>query len=53
MPGAADALVARIIEHSGFPAIYMTGAGISHSTLGVPDVGLLTMTEMVRKASYN
>jgi 2,3-dimethylmalate lyase len=49
-PGAYDALTARIIEQAGFPAIYMTGFGTSASLLGRPDVGLLTMTQMVDNA---
>src|SRR5579872_6657700 len=49
-PGAYDALTARIIEQSGFPAVYMTGFGTSASLLGRPDVGLLTMPEMVANA---
>src|SRR5580693_5411549 len=49
-PGAYDALSARIIEQAGFPAVYMTGFGTSASLLGRPDVGLLTMTQMVDHA---
>jgi 2-methylisocitrate lyase-like PEP mutase family enzyme len=44
-PGAYDALTARLIEQAGFPAVYMTGAGTA-ATLGYPDYGLLTMSEM-------
>jgi 2-methylisocitrate lyase-like PEP mutase family enzyme len=44
-PGAYDALTARLIEQAGFPAVYMTGAGTA-ATLGFPDYGLLTMSEM-------
>lgn len=51
-PGAADALVAKIIEQAGFPAMYMSGAGVSYMTLGKPDVGLITMSEMIQKAAY-
>lgn len=47
VPGAADALTARIIEQAGFEAVYATGAGISNSLLGLPDLGLATMTEIV------
>ncbi|MGI6423653.1 MAG: isocitrate lyase/PEP mutase family protein [Tepidanaerobacteraceae bacterium] len=50
-PGAHDVLTARIIENEGFNAVYMTGYGTSASLLGKPDVGLLTMTEMVQRAS--
>lgn len=46
-PGAYDALSARIIARSGFGAVYLTGYGASASRLGVPDIGLLTLTEMV------
>lgn len=49
-PGAYDALSARIIEQAGFSAVYMTGFGSTASLLGRPDVGLLTMTEMVDHA---
>lgn len=50
-PGAADALVARLILAEGFKAIYMTGGGTSSTRLGAPDVGLLTMPEMVDNAA--
>lgn len=46
VPGAMNALAARIIEDIGFEAIYITGAGISNSYLGIPDLGLLTLTEL-------
>ena len=46
-PGVADPLFARLVVRHGFDAIYMTGAGTSAARLGMPDVGLLTMTEMV------
>lgn len=48
-PGAYDVLSAKIIEQAGFEAVYMTGYGTSASVLGEPDVGLLTMTEMVQR----
>lgn len=51
-PGAHDALVAKIIAKTGFDAVYMTGAGVSYTTLGKPDIGLLTMSEMAQKAAY-
>jgi len=50
-PGAHDVLTAKIIEKLGFEAVYMTGYGTSASMLGKPDVGLLTLTEMARRAS--
>ena len=49
-PGAYDALTAKIVQSQGFPAVYMTGYGTSVSTLGLPDLGFLTMTEMTRHA---
>src|SRR2546422_161988 len=50
-PGAYDALSARLIAEAGFPAVYMTGFGTAASILGQPDVGLLTMSEMVSRAA--
>jgi 2-methylisocitrate lyase-like PEP mutase family enzyme len=49
-PGAYDALGAMLIERAGFPAAYMSGAATSVS-LGLPDYGLLTMSEMVDNAA--
>ena len=49
-PGVADALHARLVAQSGFQAIYMTGSGTAAVRLGMPDVGLLTMSEMVDNA---
>lgn len=49
MPGAYDALSARIIERAGFHAIQCSGYGIAASVLGKPDVGLLSMTEMLNQ----
>lgn len=49
-PGAYDALGAKLIEQAGFGAIYMTGSGVSAS-MGFPDYGLLTMSEMAERAS--
>jgi 2,3-dimethylmalate lyase len=49
-PGVADALNARLVAQAGFDAIYMTGSGTSVSRLGMPDIGLLSVTEMVDNA---
>lgn len=46
LPGAANALTARMIEDAGFEAVYVTGAGIANTFLGVPDIGLLTLTQL-------
>src|SRR5690242_18457080 len=49
-PGAYDCITARLIERAGFDAVYMTGAGTA-ATLGYPDFGLVTMSEMVGNAA--
>ena len=49
-PGVYDALGARLVEEAGFEAVYMTGFGTAAAELGRPDVGLLTMSEMVDNA---
>src|SRR5690242_20925413 len=49
-PGAYDCITARLIERAGFDCVYMTGAGTA-ATLGYPDFGLVTMTEMVDNAA--
>lgn len=46
-PGCHDAFGAKIIEHVGFEAVYMTGNGTSASLIGKPDLGLITASEMV------
>ena len=48
-PGAYDCITAKLIAQAGFDAVYMTGAGTA-ATLGYPDFGLVTMTEMVDNA---
>jgi 2-methylisocitrate lyase-like PEP mutase family enzyme len=45
-PGAANALTARVIEDLEFETIYVTGAGVANTYLGMPDLGLLTVTEL-------
>lgn len=50
-PGVADALNAKLVQRHGFEAVYMTGAGTTAVRLGMPDVGLLTMTEMIDNAA--
>ena len=50
-PGAYDALSARLVEAAGFDAAYMTGFGTTATLLGMPDVGLLTATEMIGNAA--
>src|SRR5262245_27676981 len=52
VPGCYDALSARVLERTGFPAVYMTGYGTSLALLGLPDAGLATMSEMHLNARY-
>ena len=48
LPGVANALAARIVADQGFTAAYVTGAGIANTFLGVPDIGLVTVTELAQ-----
>ncbi len=52
LPGTFNALVAKMIEAQGFDAVYCTGAGISTSLLGLPDIGLISLSEMTRMVGY-
>jgi 2-methylisocitrate lyase-like PEP mutase family enzyme len=45
-PGAYDTLTARLVQVAGFEAVYLTGGGYSRAS-GYPDIGLLTMSEIV------
>ncbi len=45
VPAPYDAISAKLIQQTGYDAIYMTGAGVTISLLGEPDVGLTTMTD--------
>jgi 2-methylisocitrate lyase-like PEP mutase family enzyme len=47
VPGAPNALTARVVEETGFEAVYVTGAGVTNSYLGAPDLGLITLSELV------
>ena len=48
VPGAANALSARVIEDLGFEAVYLSGAGIANMFLGVPDIGILSLPELAQ-----
>jgi 2-methylisocitrate lyase-like PEP mutase family enzyme len=50
-PGAFNAMTAKIVESQGFEAVYMTGFGTACMNYGYPDLGLLTMSEMVDNAA--
>jgi methylisocitrate lyase len=52
LPGVPNAAMARLVERAGFDAVYISGAGMANATAGVPDIGLLSMTEVVRLAGY-
>jgi len=49
-PGAYDSISAKMIEKVGFPAVYMTGFGVSGSLIGKPDIGLISLKEMAQQA---
>lgn len=49
-PGVFDGLSASLVARLGFPAAYLTGAGIAAAGFGLPDIGLVTQTEMVERA---
>lgn len=51
VPGVYDGYTARLAMHAGFDVLYMTGAGTSMSRLGMADLGLATMDDMVRNAA--
>ncbi|GAB3271499.1 isocitrate lyase/PEP mutase family protein [Kineosporia babensis] len=46
LPGAPNALTARVVEEAGFEAVYVSGAGLTNTYLGMPDLGLLTLSEL-------
>lgn len=51
IPGAYNALVARVLEQTGFAAIYAGGYGAAAATYGLPDIGIMTGTEMAAHVS--
>ncbi|PYJ89807.1 MAG: methylisocitrate lyase [Verrucomicrobia bacterium] len=52
MPGVFNAAMGHLVERSGFDAVYISGAGLCNATAGVPDTGLLTLTEVAQLAGY-
>jgi methylisocitrate lyase len=52
MPGVPNAAMARQVEQVGFDAVYVSGAGMANATAGMPDIGLLTSTEVAQLAGY-
>ncbi|MEW6671962.1 MAG: methylisocitrate lyase [Thermodesulfobacteriota bacterium] len=51
-PGAHDALAAQLIQQAGFNAAYLSGMGVANALAGLPDIGMITMTEQVMMARY-
>jgi 2-methylisocitrate lyase-like PEP mutase family enzyme len=51
VPGVMNALAARVAEDIGFEALYVTGAGVTNAHLGLPDVGLISPTQMADTVS--
>jgi methylisocitrate lyase len=52
VPGAPNALFGRLIEEMGFGAVYLSGAALSAGVLGMPDIGLFTLTELAKQLEY-
>lgn len=51
IPGAFNALTARLIERAGFSAMYLSGAAFSAGDFALPDIGLFTLTELVEQTT--
>ena len=51
LPGVSNALAARVVADLGFSAAYVTGAGIANTYLGIPDNGLVTLSELADHVS--
>lgn len=52
LPGAYNALSALQVEQAGFDAVYISGAGMANGVAGLPDIGLLTLTEVITQVRY-
>lgn len=52
LPGAFNAISAKLAENAGFDALYISGAGIANGVGGYPDIGFMTATEMATQAGY-
>src|ERR1700687_2652303 len=50
--GVPNSAMARQVERAGFDAVYISGAGLANATAGLPDIGLLTLTEVAQLAGY-
>src|SRR5215470_14524247 len=52
LPGVFNAITAQLAQQAGFDALYLSGAGVTNSLTGYPDIALLTLTEMAQQAHY-
>jgi methylisocitrate lyase len=52
LPGVFNAITAQLAQQAGFDALYLSGAGVTNSLTGFPDIALLTLTEMAQQAHY-
>src|SRR5438067_6135976 len=52
IPGAFNALTAKLAERLGFAAVYLSGGALSAGWAGLPDIGLLTLTEFAAEAAH-
>jgi 2-methylisocitrate lyase-like PEP mutase family enzyme len=50
VPGAANALAARLVEDLGFEAVYLSGAGLTNSLWAIPDLGFISLAELAQHA---
>jgi 2-methylisocitrate lyase-like PEP mutase family enzyme len=51
VPGAGNALAARVIEDSGFEAVYLSGAGLTNQFYGIPDLGFIGLNDVAAHTS--
>jgi 2-methylisocitrate lyase-like PEP mutase family enzyme len=51
VPGAANALAARVIADLGFEAVYLSGAGLTNTLLGLPDLAFVSLPELVQNTA--
>ncbi len=52
LPGAYNAITAKLVVEAGFEAAYVSGAGITNALTGLPDIGLISLEEMARQTRY-
>lgn len=52
LPGSYNALSAMLVEQAGFEAVYVSGAGLANGVAGLPDIGLLSLSEVIAQVAY-